>query len=123
MEGHKAQVTALAFSPDGSLLVGGDATGKVALFDVATRKLVTGRWTFHSARINSLAWTADGKHIASGSLDTHVYIWSVDNPGRNIALKNTVPGGVSFVAWLDGTTLAAGGADACIRKFSITFHK
>lgn len=123
LEGNKAQVTALAFSPDGSLLVGGDTAGKVALFDVAARKLITGRWTFHSARINSLAWTADGKHIASGSLDTHVYIWSIDNPGRNIALKNVVPGGVSLLAWLDDTTLAAGGADACIREFSVTFHK
>jgi len=36
----------------------------------------------------------DGKHIASGSLDTHIYIWSTDNPGWNIALKNIVPGGV-----------------------------
>ncbi|KAF8342616.1 WD40 repeat-like protein [Cantharellus anzutake] len=117
LEGSKGQVTALAFSPDGSLLVGGDTTGKVTLFDVATRKLITGRWTFHSGRINSLAWTPDSKHIASGSLDTHIYIWSIDNPSKNIALKNVVPGGVSLVAWLDDTSLVAGGADACIRNF------
>lgn len=35
------------------------------------------RWTFHNSRIHSLAWTADGAHVASGSLDTHVYVWSI----------------------------------------------
>ena len=35
------------------------------------------RWTFHASRINSLAWTADGAHLASGSLDTHLYVWSI----------------------------------------------
>ena len=59
-----------------------------------TLQLITGQWTSHSAQIDSLTWTADGKHIASGSLDTHIYIWSTDNPSRNIALKNVVPSSV-----------------------------
>lgn len=85
---------------------------------------VTSRWSFHSGRINSLSWTADGQHCASGSLDTHIYIWSVQKPIKNIAIKNAVPGGVNAVFWAPGENgkLVGAGADGCLRKWSITFH-
>lgn len=85
-------------------------------------KSITGRWTFHSARIHALAWTPDGNHIASASLDTHVYIWSVQKPLKNIALKNVGPGGVSAVEWVAADKVATAGADGCVRVFSIKFH-
>ena len=48
--------------------------------------MITGRWSFHTGRVNTLSWTADGQHCASGSLDTHVYVWSVQKPMKNIAM-------------------------------------
>jgi WD40 repeat protein len=90
-------------------------------------QLITARWSFHSARVNSLSWTPDSKHCASGALDTHVYVWSVDNPTRNIALKNAGPGGVNGVLWVGGGTgkggtLASAGADGCVRVWEVAFH-
>ncbi|TFY62674.1 hypothetical protein EVJ58_g3719 [Rhodofomes roseus] len=122
LEGNKGTVSALAFSPDGALLTTGDSSGKIILFDVKERKAVTSRWSFHTGRINSLSWTADGKHCASGSLDTHVYVWSVDKPMRNIAIKNAGPGGIAAVFWTGPKTLASAGADGCVRTWEITFH-
>ena len=88
--------------------------------------MITGRWSFHTARIHSLSWTADSQHCASGSLDTHVYVWSVPKPIKNIAIKNAVPGGVNTVFWLDGDgkkgKLICAGADACVRVLDVTFH-
>ncbi|CCL99609.1 uncharacterized protein FIBRA_01627 [Fibroporia radiculosa] len=121
LEGNKGTVSAIAFSPDGALLASGDSSGKIVLYDVRERKTITSRWSFHSARINSLAWTTDGQHCASGSLDTHVYVWSVQKPMRNIAIKNAGPGGVSTVFWIDDGRLASAGADACVRTWSISF--
>jgi WD repeat-containing protein 1 (actin-interacting protein 1) len=88
---------------------------------------VTSRWAYHSARVNSLEFTADGQHCASGSLDTHVYVWSVARPLKSIAIKNAGPGGVNAVFWLGGAEgktgkLASTGADACVRVWDITFH-
>jgi len=122
LEGNKGVVSAIAFSPDGSLLTTGDSTGKIILFDVKERKAITSRWSFHTGRINSLSWTADGKHCASGSLDTHVYVWSVEKPMRNIAIKNAGPGGISAVFWTGAKTLASAGADGCVRTWEITVH-
>ncbi|KZT65291.1 WD40 repeat-like protein [Daedalea quercina L-15889] len=122
LEGNKGVVSALAFSPDGSFLTAGDSSGKIILFDVKERKVVTSRWSFHTGRINSLSWTADGKHCASGSLDTHVYVWSVEKPMRNVAIKNAGPGGINAVFWTGPKTLASAGADGCVRTWEITFH-
>ncbi|TFY78699.1 hypothetical protein EWM64_g5314 [Hericium alpestre] len=126
LEGNKGVVSALAFSPDGSKLASGDSSGKIVLFDAKERKTITSRWSFHSARVNSIAWTADSQHCASGSLDTHVYVWSVQKPLRNIAIKNAVAGGVNAVLWRKTDdkkgTLVGAGADTSIRVWEITFH-
>ncbi|KAJ3475494.1 hypothetical protein NLI96_g11802 [Meripilus lineatus] len=122
LEGNKSVISALAFSPDGSLLVSGETSGRVLLFDVKERKLITSRWSFHTARILSLAWTEDGQHCASGSLDTHVYIWSVKKPMKNISIKNAGTGGVSAVFWLSPMKLGSTGADGCVRVWDIVFH-
>ncbi|KAI0792397.1 quinon protein alcohol dehydrogenase-like superfamily [Abortiporus biennis] len=121
LEGNKGTVSALAFSPDGKYLAVGDSSGKILLFDVNERKLVTSRWSFHSARITSLAFSSNSKFCASGSLDTHVYIWNVDSPVKNIGIKNAVPGGVNEVFWLGDGKVVGAGADACARVWEVSF--
>jgi len=124
LEGNQNIVSALAFSPDGRLLASGDSSGKIILFDVKERKILTSRWINHSARINSLSWTADSQYCASGSLDTHVYIWSVAKPTKSTVVKNAGPGGVNAVLWLEGgkdRKLVSAGADACVRVWEVKF--
>ncbi|KAF8652390.1 hypothetical protein AX16_004418 [Volvariella volvacea WC 439] len=127
LEGNKGPVSTLAFSPDGKHLASGDSSGKLMLFDVIEKKLITGRWAFHSAKINSLSWTLDSQHCASGSLDTHVCVWSVEKPLKAISIKNAGAGSINRVLWLEGTgsksgKLASAGADGCIRVWDVTFH-
>jgi WD40 repeat protein len=139
LEGNKSVVSALAFSPDGALIAAGEvsvrqvytlllfnaiiqSSGKICLFKLADKTLVTSRWAYHTAKVNSLQFTADGQHCASGSLDTHVYVWSVARPLKSIAIKNAGPGGVNAVLWIGGTKLATAGADGSMRTWDVTFH-
>ncbi|KAF8182076.1 WD40-repeat-containing domain protein [Pholiota molesta] len=125
LEGNKGVVSSLAFSPDGKYLAAGDSSGKLILFDPKERKVVTTRWANHTARINSLSWTADSAHCASGSLDTNVYVWSVAKLTKNIAIKNAGPGGVNAVLWLEGGKggkLVSSGFDGVVRSWQVTFH-
>ncbi|CAA7264403.1 unnamed protein product [Cyclocybe aegerita] len=125
LEGNQGVVSVLAFSPDGKYLAAGDSSGKLILFDAKERKLLTSRWAHHSARINSLSWTADSAHCASGSLDTHVYVWSVAKLMKNIPIRNAGPGGINGVLWLDGGKggkLVSTGFDGVVRAWQVAFH-
>lgn len=44
-------------------------------------------WGYHTARVNSVAWTPDSKHLASGALDTHLIVWSPDSKTKYQVVK------------------------------------
>ncbi|KAG8762653.1 WD40 repeat-like protein [Ceratobasidium sp. 423] len=117
---NRGMITAIAFSPNGSLVAAADSAGKIFVYDVAKKEAIISSWVFHSARVYSLAWTADGKHCASGSLDTHIYIYSVDSPNENASVKNAHANGVTGVAWVGEGLLASSGADGCVRTWKVT---
>jgi hypothetical protein len=64
------------FSPDGKTLAWGSSAGEVWLWEMATKK-PRQKFTGHSAGIKSLAFTADGKALVSGSTDTTAMVWDV----------------------------------------------
>ena len=56
----------IAFSPDGTLLASGQLDGTIAMWDVAS-KLEKRRWQTGSMRVFTLAFSPDGKTLASAS--------------------------------------------------------
>ncbi len=67
-------VSTIAFSPDGRWLVTGDSRHQVQVWETATGKRLT-RLLGHRDWALSVAWSADGKTIASGSIDGTVKLW------------------------------------------------
>ena len=113
-------VSAIAFTPDGTLVAVGDSRGRVLVYKVADGSLVTDRWTAHSARITSLDWNEKGTHVVSGSLDTNIFVWSLNNPGDWLSASNTHKEGVNGVAWIAGDTkIASAGADATVKLWKV----
>ncbi len=79
----------------------------------------------HAGEISSVAWSPDGKTLASGSVDDTVKLWDVAS-GKSIATLKAEPveyelSHVTSVAWSpDGETLASASFDTTIRLWDMT---
>ncbi len=110
LSGHTSGVTALAWSPDGSLLASAagafDSTDNTARLWRADGTLVA-TLSGHSAPVASLAWSPNGKMLATGGFDQKVGLWSLD--GTLIRMIDVNAGIVFKLAWSpDGKVLASG---------------
>ncbi|KAI1467958.1 WD40 repeat-like protein [Daldinia caldariorum] len=115
-----AQISALAFSKDGSLLAAGNSAGKIYAYRTSGLELATDRWSAHTGRVTSIAWNEAGTHAASGALDTHVFVWSLAKPGSRVKASNAHKDGVNGVAWVrGGTKVASTGGDAAIKIWDV----
>ncbi len=74
--GHQKEVTALAFDPDGQLLVSGAADATCIFWSLEDGSV---QWTAegHYGRVARLIFSQDGKAVLSGSADTKVRSWRV----------------------------------------------
>ncbi|KAJ5710489.1 hypothetical protein N7488_004645 [Penicillium malachiteum] len=118
-------VTALAFSPNcrllasssSSLVTSDEDDNVVRLWDPATGALLQ-ILRGHSAGVSSLAFSHDGRQLASGSNDRTVRLW---DPIKD-QLQPTLQGHKEWVSDLvlspDGNMLASGSNDRTIRLWS-----
>jgi hypothetical protein len=66
----------------------------------------------HRRPVFSVAWSPDGKRLATGSLDSTAKVWDAEN-GKELLTLSSHNSSVSSVAWSpDGKRLATGSGDA-----------
>jgi WD40 repeat protein/tRNA A-37 threonylcarbamoyl transferase component Bud32 len=85
LTGHSAEVSFIAFSPDGRRLATASYDRTIKLWDVATGQDV---FTLigHTSGLTCLAFSADGTQILSGSFDSTARVWNATAlPAKRIA--------------------------------------
>src|SRR5579864_1086265 len=80
---HRRGIMAMAFSPDGKVILTGGEDGETRLWDAATSKPI-GEPMHHSDRVYAAAFSPNGKVILSGGQDGTAWFWD-SAIGRPIA--------------------------------------
>ena len=108
------KVSAVAISPDGTLIASGGYGGAVNLWNARTgnniRSLVG-----HSDQVERIAFSPDGTRLATASFDKTARVWD-SLTGSPVLTLTGHTGKLRSVAWSpDGTQLATGALDSSVR--------
>ncbi len=130
LRGHSSDVVSLAASPDGRWLAAGERSGGViVVWDLQSGQRqswphpLTGetvdRLTGHSYMVWSLAFSPDGKLLASGSSDASIRLWEVET-GVEVGIIEdhlSLIRSVSFSP--SGSILASSSCDGTVRLWDV----
>jgi WD40 repeat protein len=112
-------IESVVFSPDGYQIVCiGTWDKTVYLLDVRG-KTRPRTFTGHSGYVDSVAFSPDGKLLASGSRDNTIKLWDVAT-GRELKMLTGHAGWVKAVAFSpDGQRLVSGGKDNAVKLWDV----
>ena len=115
IHGWSTDVTAVAFSPDGSILASGSYAGHVRLWNASTGDSVSVLGVHHTP-VSSVVFSPDGTLLASGGVlggpsgarRGEVLLWDVGGVHRPVRLRAPAKGVNALAFSPDGRVLAAG---------------
>lgn len=111
-----SNVSAVAFSADGTRLASGDSAKSIAVWCTETGKLLYDDLVFHTSLVSSL-YFADLNTLVSGSNDCAVIVWDLDGKKRKMQ-DYAHRSGVTAVAAGPGSSILSAGGDYCIRQWN-----
>ncbi|PDW03980.1 WD40 repeat domain-containing protein [Candidatus Viridilinea mediisalina] len=121
--GHTARITALAFSPDGSILVSGSSDNQVFLWNLTDASLLSNPLDEGNEEISSLAFSPQGDLLAAGGVQS-VFLIDV-NKGERIAAP--LVGHRALIVSLafnsNGSMLASGSRDQTIVLWDVAARR
>jgi WD40 repeat protein len=76
LKGHTSDVTSVAYSPNGKLIVSGSFDKTLKVWDAATGNEIL-FFSGHAGEVTSVAFSPDSKRIISGGRDATVKVWEM----------------------------------------------
>ena len=125
LSGQKVLFTDVKFSPAQNKILIGSAGNWVKEWDLKSNVIKVYK---HISAVNSVAYSPDGRDIATGCTNNNVYLWRssgvVDtfaHKGEKIDFTNLNEYGVGAVVFSnDGKTLLSGGQDGVMKRWNLS---
>lgn len=111
--------TAVAFSPDGSLIAMGSSGGEVAIRHAEGGAMVA-YIKADAQSIERVAFAPDGKYLVSGGADRVIKLWQVSDGQLVREFKGHTNGITSLAFNPDGTQFVSSGADDTVRVWNVS---
>ncbi len=106
LNGHADRVRAVDYSPESKLIVSGDESGQIKLWNAVEGKEIA-TWPASESSVECIAFSPDGKWVASGArkLRSNIgraQLWDVETGKEVRELESTGVFGVNAIAFLNG---------------------
>ncbi len=111
---HAINVTAVAFSPDGTRVLSGSQDFTLKLWDIASGKLIR-TFDAHTSSVAAVTFSPDGTRVLSGSWDKTLKLWDAAS-GQLLRTFGGHTDRVNSVVFSpDGTRLLSGSRDKTLK--------
>ena len=111
-------VQALAVTPDGQHIISGGDFGRVKVWSVATKSLVS-TCAGHTNEVYAVAAMPDGKRILSGAFDKTVRVWLLNGNLKNTFRQLHTSYVRALVAMPDNQHALSGGSCGTVKLFNV----
>lgn len=123
LDGAVGMVRSVAFSRDGRWLAAGGGlcqrSGEIQLWDLQSSRLAHTMQGHHHDCIYSVAFSPDGKLLASGSYDRLIKLWDPSSGKELRTLKDHIDAVFAVAFSPDGKWLASGSQDDSVKVWNV----
>jgi WD40 repeat protein/serine/threonine protein kinase len=112
LRGHRADVTAMAFSRDGSQLATGSLDGEIRLWPLPRGQVRSLR---SEGGVHGLNFGPNGKVLVAASSDGNVRIWNLQRRSVTRSIRTQKKGPINMALASDGRIVATGGEENIVR--------
>lgn len=121
---HQGPVVSVTCSPPGSntnLCVAGMADGRIWIWDLGSPSDKPTRQTAggHRGAVSRLAFTPDGKHVASAGEDMEIYLWDAATGEQKYRFPAGHRAGVTSIQFTPRAQLVSAGRDNTLRLWDV----